>query len=179
MTRIYCIAEKIFAVFGAIVFAVIVWFIVAAMWRAPLHQFNLWTLQKNFRAIEQPLNSKSIKKLSGFGRLFRDASNGCDYLVGGFRVGNDTRESIAQWYQDFSIRPFDDAEPVPIEIKFFDDEDFSEGRQWSNPWFDWYEKIRESFDWQEMRGTPYVVFARQTDYPPYGDIRCFYEPAIH
>lgn len=179
MNRLYHIAERIFAVFGVAVFCVIIWFVIATMWRVPVHQFNLWTLQKHFRIVEHPSDSRFLKKLKGFGNLFRAASNGCDYLVGELRVGSGPQEDIARFYQGLFVKSFDDTETVPIEIKFFDDEEFSEDYLWSTLWFDWREKINSSFDLEAIQGTSYVVFARQTDYPPYGDGRCFYEPPIH
>lgn len=152
---------------------------IANTWKIPLHNYQWYILQRHFREAEHPLGSKSLKKIEGFGNLFRAASNGCDYLVGELRVGDGSQEDIMLFYRGLSVRPFDDTEPVPIEVKFSDDEAFSETHRWSNPWFDWHEKIRKSFDFSKMRGIPYVVFAEQTGYPPYGDIRCFYEPAIY
>lgn len=154
-------------------------FLAFTSWKAPLHEFNLWVLETHFSEVEHPADSRSLRKLSGFGNFFRGVSNGCDYLVGELRVGSGSQEDITRFYQGLFVNPFDDAEAVPIEIKFFDDEEFSEDYLWSTLWFDWQEKIRESFDWANIAGTPYVVFARQTDYPPDADIRCFYEPAIH
>ncbi len=179
MKSFFRVAGRVLVVLSFIVSCCAAVFLGFTSWKAPIHQFNLWKLENNFRKVQHPAHSKLLTKLTGFGNLFRGASNGCDYLVGELRVENGPQESITKWYQGISIKPFDDTEPVPIEIKFIDDEEFSEGHHWYGPWFSWYEKIRESFNWKEMHMTPYVIFAKQTDYPPYGDVRCFYEPAIH
>ena len=179
MKHLFRVVVRVVAALSILAVCSVVVFVVLTSWKAPIHQFNLWKLEKNFREVEHPVHSKLLTRLTGFGNLFRGASNGCDYLVGELRVNGNSQKDTARFYQNLSIRPFDDSERVPLEIKFFDDKEFSGDYLWSRLWSDWYEKIRKSFNWPGIQGTPYVVFARQTDYPPYDDIRCFYEPAIH
>ena len=172
MKHAYYIAMRIFAVFGVAVFCVVAWFAVIAMWKAPIHQFNLWELGRNFKAISShhPEDSKFLLKVRHFGNLFRAASNGCDYLVGEMRAEKRSPQEIAQRYQGLFIKSFDGTAPVPIEVRFFDKEE-----DWMDPypWSDWRDKAQSYADPATMKATLYMVFARQTDYPPYGDIRCF------
>ncbi|MDP3661771.1 MAG: hypothetical protein Q8R17_02900 [bacterium] len=168
-----------FAWLGVFFVCIVVFFLMVGMWKMPLHNHQLNTLQKHFRAVEHPLNSTLVKRVKDFGNLFRGASNGCDYLVGELRVSEKTPENISRFYENVFVKPFDGSNLVSVELKFFDDEEFSEDYLWSTLWSDWYKKMRVSFDKRDIQGTPYVVFARQTDYAPQGDIRCFYEPAIH
>lgn len=178
MSPISDTAKNMFAGFGLIVFLLIAAFFIIAMWRAPIHQFNLWTLGRNFKAVDShhPENSKFVLKVKDFGNLFRAASNGCDYLVGEFRIGQGSKGEIMRRYQGLVIKSFDSLEPIPIEFHFLDDDDFFKEE---SLWFEWRENVRASFDLYAARGNPYIVFAEQTDYPPYGDFRCFYETPIH
>ncbi len=169
---------RLFGIFGVAVFCVIIWFVAVAMWRAPIHQFNIWRLSDNFQSIKpfHPPDSRRLSKIKDFGNLFRGASNACDYLVGEFRIGGGPKEEVMQRYQGLVIKSFDSMEPVPIEFHFLDDEGFFKEEPL---WFEWRENVRASFDLYAARGNPYIVFARQLDYPPYGDMRCFYETPIH
>lgn len=168
--RKYEILVRIFAVFGLIVLLLIGAFLVAVMWEAPIHQLNLWRLGRNFKVINShhPKDSRFVLKVRDFGNLFRGASNGCDYLVGEVRVGNESQEEIAQYYKGLSIKSFDGTYPVPVEISFFDEEGWMDPYRWS----DWRDKAQSYLDPGTLNGTLYMVFARQDSYPPYGDMRC-------
>ena len=172
MSRAFHIAKNIFAGIGLIVFLLIVGFSFVAMWKAPIHQFNLWKLERNFSTINShhPEDSKYVLRVKHFGNLFRAASNGCDYLVGEMRAGKRSPQEIAQRYQGLFIKSFDGTAPVPIEVRFFDKEE-----DWMDPypWSDWRNKAQSYADPAAMKDTLYMVFARQTDYPPDGGIRCF------
>lgn len=174
MSRISNTAKNIFAsIFvslGIIAFLLVAPLFVAAMWRAPIHQFNLWMLGRNFRAINlrHPGDSGFVLKIKDFGNLFRGASNGCDYLVGEVRVGKGSQEEIAQYYRGLFIKSFDSTNPVPVEVRFFDTENWMDPYRWS----DWRDKAQSFIDPAALEGTLYMVFARQDGYPPYGDMRC-------
>ncbi len=172
MTHIYQILMRLFAIFGVAVFCFIVWFVAVAMWRVPIHQFNLWKLGKNFQAITtaNPPDSKPLLQIRRVGNFFRGASNACDYLVGEFYVEKRSKHEILERYRGLFVNSFDDTEPVPMEVHFLDEEEFFQDSYWS----DWRKKIKKSFNLAVMQGNPYIIFASQTDYPPYGDIRCFY-----
>lgn len=175
MKRAYHIIAGMLATAGIIFVCFIVLVVADSIWKIPIHQLNLWKLAGNFQEIKHPSDSKLLSKVKGFGNLFRDASNGCDYLVGEFRVGRNSRDEIVRRYQELSINSFDRKERVLIEVHFLDDEKFFE----DSLWFDWREKIRTSFNSKTAQGNLYTVFARQTGYSPYGDIRCFYESPIY
>jgi len=170
MTHIYQILMRLFAIFGVAVFCVILWFIAVTMWEAPIHQFNLWTLGRNFKTVNShhPEDSRFVLKVRDFGNLFRAASNGCDYLVGEVRVGKGSQEEIARYYQGLFIKSFDGTDPVPVEIRFFNKENWMDPYRWS----DWRDKAQAYIESAALDGTPYMVFARQDGYPPYGDMRC-------
>lgn len=162
--------KSIFAGFGLIVFLLIVAFVAVTMWKAPIHQFNLWRLGRNFRAaqINHPENSKSVLQVRDFGNLFRAMSNGCDYLVGEVRASAVSPEEIRRRYEGAVIQSFDHTGSVLLEIEFFDKKDWIEPYAWS----DWGDRARAYGDPVAQGETLYMVFARQTDYPPDGDIRC-------
>ena len=174
----YRIAKNIFAVFGVSIFFIVAFFSVVTMWEAPVHQFNVWKLRKHFNEVTHPPESQPLKSISGFGSLFRDASNGCDYLVGELRMSNGQREEIIRRYQGLSIESFNGSARVPVEARFLDDEEFFGEYIGLNPWREWRENARLSFDFSSMRGVPYIVFAEQTDFSPDGDVRCSYTPLI-
>ena len=161
---------RIFAGFGLIVFLLMTAFIIGAMWKAPIHQFNLWMLGRNFRAVHphHPGDSQYVLRIRDFGNLFRGASNGCDYLVGEARAGKGSREDIARSYGGLFIQSFDDTGPVPVEVRFFDKEDWMDPYRWS----DWRDTAEAYVGPAALNATLYTVFARQSDYPPYGDMRC-------
>ena len=170
MTRASDIMIRIFAGFGLIVFCLIVLFTIVAIWKAPVHQFNLWILGRNFKTINpyHPGDSQYVLRIRDFGNLFRAASNGCDYLVGEFRSGKGSQEDIARQYNGLFIKSLDNTGPVPVEVRFFDNENWMDPYTWS----DWRDKAQKHADPATLQGALYMVFARQTDYPPYGDIRC-------
>ena len=159
-----------FAGFGLIMFLLITAFVVMVMWKFPIHQFNLWRLGRNFRAVESyhPEDSKYLLSVGDFGNLFRATSNGCDYLVGEVRSGKGSQEDIARHYTDLFVKAFDNSEPVPAELHFFNDENWMDPYDWSR----WRDQAEPYAGTGAVRGVLYMVFARQTDYPPDGDIRC-------
>ena len=171
MSRPFNTAKNIFAGFGLIIFLAIAAFFIVAMWRAPIHQFNLWMLERNFKAVSShhPENSRYVLKVRDFGNLFRGASNGCDYLVGEMRVGKGSQEEIARYYHGLFIKSFDNTGSIPVEVHFFDKEE-----NWMDPyhWSDWRDRAQAYIESAALDGTPYMVFARQDGYPPYGDMRC-------
>lgn len=170
MSRTSDTAKNIFAGFGIIVFLAIAAFFVVVMWRAPIHQFNLWTLGRNFKVINSyhPKDSKYVLRVRDFGNLFRGASNGCDYLVGEVRVGKGSQEEIARYYHGLFIKSFDGTDSVPVEVSFFDKENWMDPYQWS----DWRDKAQSYIDPAALDGALYMIFARQDGYPPHGDMRC-------
>lgn len=170
MKRAYIIIKGFFTALGLITFCFIVWFVAVTMWRAPIHQFNLWKLERNFEQIvsSHPDESQLLWHLKKFGNLFRAASNGCDYFVGEFRSATLSQREIVGAYKDIFVDSFDRTERVPVEIYFLDDEE-TFGRY---PWNEWREKMHKSLKTPSSLESEYLVFVAQTDYPPDGDIRC-------
>lgn len=165
--------EGFFTALGIVAFCFVVWFTVVAMWKAPIHQFNLWRLGRNFQHItlSHPPESKLLLSIKDFGNLFRGASNGCDYFVGEFRSAGDSKEKTRQNYGGLFVDSFDSAERIPVEVYFLDEEEFSYYFQWYG-WQKKASKLLETLEASDARDDIYFVFVAQTDYPPDGDIRC-------
>ncbi len=171
MSRASHIAMGIFACFGLIAFCLITLSAAVTMWKMPIHQFNLWKLERNFQtiAVAHPPDSKLLLKRKSFGGLFSAASHSCDYFVGEFRSTTYSKESIRQAYKGFSIYSSDRTERIPAEVHFFDEEEFFT----DFPWYEWLAELRKSFNVSATKDNLYLVFVSQTGYPPYGDIRCY------
>lgn len=171
MSRAYYISMRIFAVFGMIAFCIIIVFVAITMWKMPIHQFNLWRLEKNFQVIAaaHPPDSKLLLKRKDFGGLFSGASHSCDYFVGEFRSTAHSKEDVRKAYKGLSIDSSDHTKHVPVEVHFFDEEEFFT----DFPWYEWLAELRKSFNMSATKDNLYVVFASQTGYPPYGDLRCY------
>lgn len=171
MSRASHIAMGIFACFGFIAFCLIILFGAVTMWKMPTHQFNLWRLEKNFHVVAtaHPPDSKLLLKRKDFGGLFSAASHSCDYFVGEFRSTTRSKEDVKRAYSGLFIDSFDRTERIPVEIHFFDEEEFFI----DFPWYEWLAELRKSFNVPPAMNTLYLIFASQTGYPPYGDLRCY------
>ena len=170
MSRASHIAMGISACFGFIVFCLIILFAVVTMWKMPIHQFNLWRLEKNFQTIvaAHHQDSKLLLKRSDFGGLFSAASHSCDYFVGEFRSTARSKEDVRKAYRGLSIDSSDHTKRIPVEVHFFDEEEFFT----DFPWYEWLAELYKSFNVSATKDNLYVIFASQTGYPPYGDFRC-------
>ena len=170
MRRIPDIVVRVLSGCAVLLSCLIILLAVIAMWKAPIHQFNLWKLGKNFKVIHShhPKDSKYLLKVRDFGNLFRGASNGCDYLVGELRTGKESQEEIARQYRGLFIKSFDNTDPVPIEVHFFNEENWMDPYHWS----EWRDRAQSHTNLATTNDTLYMIFARQDSYPPYGDIRC-------
>lgn len=158
--RVYRVTTRMFAVFGAITFCIIVVFVVTTSWKMPIHQFNLWKLEKDFQAFtpSHPTDSIPVLAFKRFGGLFNSAANSCDYFVGEFRTGAGSKEDILEYYRNLSVH-----------VRFWDEDDF-----WIYyPWSDLYGKLllRIGKFPSEQKGL-YVVFISENVSPPYADFRC-------
>ena len=146
-------------------------FAAVTMWRMPIHQFNLWRLERNFHAIAatHPPDSKLLLKRKEFGGLFSAASHSCDYFVGEFRSAAHSKEDVRRAYRAFSIDSSDHTKRIPVEVHFFDEEEFFI----DFPWYEWLAELRQSFNVPTIKDNLYLIFVSQTGYPPYGDLRCY------
>jgi hypothetical protein len=159
---------RIFAIFGVIIFCLIVWYAVAVTWKMPFHNYQLWKLQKSFRSIMQsthPAPSKLRGEVAEFGNFGN--SNHCDYLAGEFRSSTLSKEQLTQAYAGMTILSFDKISRLPVEVYFTDEGFFKDDYLWSR----WRSKYLP--DQQDVSGeNTYLVFASSDMHPPDGDIRC-------
>ncbi|MBI3442954.1 MAG: hypothetical protein HY007_04255 [Candidatus Sungbacteria bacterium] len=141
------------------------------MWKMPIHQFNLWRLERNFQTIApaHPPGSKLLLKRKDFGGLFSAASHSCDYFIGELRSTPRSKEDVRKAYNGLSIDSFDHTKHIPVEVHFFDEEEFFT----DFPWYEWQAELRRSFDVSAARDNLYLIFASQSGYSPYGDLRCY------
>jgi len=154
------VARRIFAVFGALVFSLIVAVFLITSWKTPMHQFSLLQLERNFRkeVSSHPTDSVSVLSFKKFGGLFSSAVNSCDYFVGEFRTSADSKENIREYYRNLSA-----------QVRFGDEDDF-----WIYyPRSELYGKLLSRIGTfpSEHKGL-YVVFISKNVSPPYADFRC-------
>src|SRR3989338_1972772 len=161
LQRAYRIATRIFSIFGAFVFCSIVAFAVTTSWKMPIHQFNLWKLEKNFQALapSHPTDSMPVLTFKKFGGLFSSAANSCDYFVGEFRTSADSREDIREYYRNLSV-----------QVRFGDEGDF-----WIYyPWSELYGELLHLLNtFPDEQNDLYAIFVSEKVRPPYADLRCF------
>lgn len=170
--RAYRGITKIFALFGVLVFCGIVAFVIVTSWKTPIHQFNLWKLEKNFRVLvpSHPMDSTSVLAFTKFGGLFSSTAYSCDYFVGEFRTSTSSKEDIQGYYRALSVAMPHSAERLPIQVRFADEREF-----WIYyPWSELYgELLRLLQRFPSEQDGMYVVLASQTVHPPYADFRCW------
>lgn len=171
-SRAYRVGVKIFAVFGVAVFCLTLSFLIITAWKTPLHQFNLWKLEKDFRALvpSHPVDSTSVLAFTKFGGLFSSVAHSCDYFVGEFRTSTSSKEDIRGHYRNLSVATLHSAKRLPIQVRFADEGDF-----WIYyPWSELYGEllhVLQTFP-SEQDGL-YAIFASETVRPPYADFRCW------
>lgn len=172
MRQAYCIAEKLFAAFGLVVFCFIIWIAVISTWKIPLHNYRLHILQKHFRETTSPFHpvqSELLVEMAEFGNFGQ--SNHCDYQVGEFRSSPLSREEVARVYANTGVLSFDTTSHLPTEIYFA--EELSNAERWW-PWDEWLQKYihGRSLVPGENDENIYLVFVASNMHPPDGDIRC-------
>lgn len=156
------VARRSFALFGLLVFLFLLGFFTVTSWKMPIHQFNLWKLERGFRAAlpSHPADSVRVLSFKKFGGRFSSAASSCDYFVGEFRTSSLTKEALRHYY--LSRAP-------SMHLRFWDEEDF-----WIYyPWSELYGELLRIFDDgpSEQEGL-YAIFTLQTIQPPYHDVRC-------
>lgn len=167
MSRTYPIAIRIFAVFGIITFGAIVLFTVAITWKMPLHNYQLWKMQRNFRSTMQsihPVQSELRAEMADFGNFGN--SNHCDYMVGEFRSSHLSKEKLRRAYAAVATSSFIGNRLVETDIYFTDEDIFTH-----YPWSEWLEKYIPDNRGAANENT-YLIFSEDDGNPPDGDIRC-------
>lgn len=172
MNRAYHITEQLFAVFGVIAFCLALGLVSILTWKMPLHNYQLYVLQRHFYDTMQPIHpaqSKLIAEMAEFGNFGN--SNHCDYQVGEFRSSPLSREEVTRAYANTSVLSFDKTSHLPTEI-YFAEELLDAGKWW--PWDEWLQKYipGRSLVLGENKENIYLVFIASEMHPPDGDIRC-------
>ena len=171
MKHAYQILMRLFAIFGIVVFCVILLYVIAVTWGIPIHNYRLWVLQKNFRSTVQPLHpaqSQLRAEMAEFGNFGN--SNHCDYMVGEFRSSSLSKEAVMRAYAGAIVPSFsshDKNSPLPVEVYFTDEDIFHNDYTWS----EWLSKYLSRKPATSDKNT-YLVFTSSDMHPPDGDIRC-------
>lgn len=168
MSRVYHTATKIFAVFGAVVFCMILPLAVFMTWMMPFHNYQLWKMQKNFRSTMQsvhPAGSRLLAEMAEFGNF--GESNHCDYLVGEFRSSPLSQEELLKNYAAVATSSFVGNRWIETGVYFIDEEFFKKDYLWS----EWLSKYLPDHV-PSLDNTAYLVFSENEGNPPDGDIRC-------
>ena len=158
-----------FAIFGLAIFIVIIIFLVLLIWKIPIHNFNLWRLNKNFESLSgfHPLSSKQLFKFTDFGN-FGESGGQCGYIIGEFRTSQLSKEEIMFYYQDLAIDSFEQGEIIPVEVLFLDDGNFA-----NYPWSKWASYLYQKIQSPIQPSLIYLVIASSYNYLADGDIRCY------
>jgi hypothetical protein len=135
----------------------------------PLHDFRLWSLERNFRAaaLYHPTESMLLGKKTYLGGPYEHGSLRCDFFVGELRSSPLSKDKIRQAYNGGSIESFDNTGPVPLNVLFFDEERWTMNSPLGDWWDEWYGSVSTA-----TVQTVYFVFASQEGYPFLGDLRC-------
>lgn len=137
--------------------ACIVLFFVLPFYGVPIHDFNLWMLQKDFNAhVRHPDSSIFIEKKTHLGGPSEHGSHTCVYAVGEIRSAPLTREAIEQAYR--KVAP-------SSQMLFMEDESLE------SPLDMWGDELMDIAGATSTTDTLYVTYLMKT-YPFLGDLRC-------
>ena len=148
------------------VFLIVV-FILSLTWKIPIHVYQLWAMQRDFRSSIAPMHppeSYLNAEVAEFG-LFGN-SNHCDYFVGEFRSSPLSKEKIRQTYASVITSTFVGNRLLEKDVYFTDEDIFTH-----YPWSDWMEKYLPDYHPVAYAQT-YLIFSEDAGNPPDGDIRC-------
>lgn len=131
----------------------------------PIHDFNLWRLEKSFAytTIRHPSDSVLLEKKVYLGGPDTHGSGRCVYAVGEMRASILAEGDIRRTYQDVSVK-FGNKLRLPLKVFFADGKDWPQ----ESPFVDWQDEL-----WNMPQGESvlYVVYV-STKYPFLGDWRC-------
>lgn len=130
----------------------------------PVHDINVWYLEKSFYAqrIEHPSGSILLEKKKYLGGPSLHGDSRCVYAVGEVRSATLSKEEIKQAYADQSVGFW--ARRLPLKVLFADEYD----GPYELPFVTWQDELAHV----SASTTPYVVYAStQRDITLY-DSRC-------
>lgn len=158
---------RLFAIFGVAVFCIIIWFVAAITWKIPLHNYQLWKMQRHFRSTMQsmhPAQSQLLAEMAEFGNFGQ--SNHCDYLVGEFRSSPLSKEELLNKYSTVATSSFRRNRLIETGVYFTDEEFFEKDYLWSE-WLSKYLPDRRHITNKSI----YLIYSEDAMNPPDGDIR--------
>lgn len=158
---------RIFAGLGLIAFCLVVLFALSITWKIPIHNYQLWAMQRHFRSSMHsvhPVPSQILAEMAEFG-LFGN-SNHCDYFVGEFRSSPLSKEELLQGYAPVATSSFIGNRLVETGVYFIDEDVFTH-----YPLSEWLEKYLPEHR-RVPRENTYLIFSEDAGNPPAGDIRC-------
>lgn len=140
-----------------VVALVSLFFFVLPFYGVPIHDLNLWLLQKDFSThVHHPDRSIFIEKKTYLGGPSEHGSHTCVYAVGEIRSAPLTREAVEQAYRE--------AAPSS-RVLFTDDESLEQ------PLDTWRDELVSVAEAASTTDTLYVTYLMKS-YPFLGDLRC-------
>lgn len=130
------------------------------VWSMPLHNFDLWRLERNFNTtvpLYHPLESFLLQKKTYLGGPAEHGSLVCSFFAGELRAAYLTKESIRAAYQKNAF----------LNVLFFDEEHWTMESPLGDWWDEWYGNSLLA-----TSSTVYFVYAARENVPFAGDIRC-------
>ncbi len=161
---------RIAAALSILVFFCAAAFLLFMSWKIPVHNYQLYVLQKHFRHTMQPIHppqSTLIAEMAEFGNFGN--SNHCDYLVGEFRSSALPREEVQKAYGEVKVLSFDGVSHLPLEIYFA--ETLREAAEHDYYWQSWLETYLPAQKHALYQDTYFVSVASDM-HSPDGDLRC-------
>lgn len=150
-----------------VVALLVILFILSFTWKIPIHVYQLWAMQRDFRSSMAPMHppeSYLNAEVKEFG-LFGD-SNHCDYFVGEFRTSPLSKEKIRQTYASVITSAFVGNRLLETDVYFTDEDIFAH-----YPWSEWLEKYLPDY-YPVADPQTYLIFSEDAGNSPDGDIRC-------
>ena len=167
MKHAYHIVVGAFRVFGIVVFCAIILFVAGITLKMPIHNYQLWNMQRKFRSGMQsvhPAQSKLLAEMAEFGNF--GESNHCDYMVGEFRSSPLSKEELLKNYAAVITSTFVGDRLIETGVDFIDEKGFT-----YDPLSAWLEKYLPHRHYSTNENM-YLIYFEDAMNPPDGDIRC-------
>lgn len=135
----------------------------------PLHDFNLWRLERRYAVLSQfhPSDTELVKHEKYLGGPSTHGSSQCIYAVGEIRRTKLSKADIQEAYRnvpDFGTNQL----PAKFEIYFSD----LKGMPLATPLGDWLYDLEDSAKAVSSSELSYLIYVAQENVPFLGDMRC-------
>ena len=168
MRHAYHILTQLLVAFGIIAFCFIILIVTDSTWKMPLHNYQLWTMQKHFRSIMQsahPPSSRLRAEVAEFGNFGQ--SSHCDYFVGEFRSSPLPKDKVLEQYAAVATSSFIGNRLIETGV-YFVDEDFFGKDYLLSGWLEKYLPDHPHITDENI----YLIYSEDAMNSPDGDIRC-------